>query len=180
MLYFSDNGPNSWRWNGGMKGRKGSVDEGGVREPFLIRWPGHIPAGARIPQIAGAIDLLPTLADLAGIPIASTKPLDGISLKPLLLGTAKDWPDRMIFSHWDGRVSVRTQRYRMDDHEQLFDMEADPGQDHDISDKAAGCDRPLVQGPGAVEGGAVAGPDERHPPIPGGLSPVPHDATARP
>ena len=35
VLYFSDNGPNSWRWNGGMKGRKGSVDEGGVREPFL-------------------------------------------------------------------------------------------------------------------------------------------------
>jgi arylsulfatase A-like enzyme len=137
VLYFSDNGPNSWRWNGGMKGRKGSVDEGGVREPFLIRWPGHIPAGARIPQIAAAIDLLPTLADLAGVPIASTKPLDGISLKPLLAGSPKDWPDRMIFSHWDGRVSVRTQRYRMDDHEQLFDMEADPGQDHDISDKAA-------------------------------------------
>ena len=137
VLYFSDNGPNSWRWNGGMKGRKGSVDEGGVREPFLIRWPGHIPAGARIPQIAGAIDLLPTLADLAGIPVASTKPLDGLSLKSLLLGAAKDWPDRMIFSHWDGRVSVRTQRYRMDDHDQLFDMEADPGQDHDISDTAA-------------------------------------------
>jgi arylsulfatase A-like enzyme len=137
VLYFSDNGPNSWRWNGGMKGRKGSVDEGGVREPFLIRWPGRISAGARIPQIAGAIDLLPTLADLAGIPIASTKPLDGISLKPLLLGTAKEWPDRMIFSHWDGRVSVRTQRYRMDDHDQLFDMEADPCQNHDISDKVA-------------------------------------------
>jgi arylsulfatase A-like enzyme len=137
VLYFSDNGPNSWRWNGGMKGRKGSVDEGGVREPFLIRWPGHIPAGARIPLIAGAIDLLPTLADLAGIPVASKKPLDGLSLKPLLLGTAKDWPDRMIFSHWEGRVSVRTQRYRMDDHEQLFDMQADPGQDHDISDREA-------------------------------------------
>ena len=133
VLYFSDNGPNSWRWNGGMKGRKGSTDEGGVRSPFLIRWPGHIPAGARIPQIAGAIDLLPTLADLAGIPIASTKPLDGLSLKPLLLGTAKDWPDRMIFSHWNGKVSVRTQRYRLDDNNRLFDMEADPGQDHDIS-----------------------------------------------
>jgi arylsulfatase A-like enzyme len=133
VLYFSDNGPNSWRWNGGMKGRKGSTDEGGVREPFLIRWPRHIPAGARIPQIAGAIDLLPTLAELAGIPVASTKPLDGISLKPLLLGAAKGWPDRMIFSHWNGKVSVRTQRYRLDDNNRLFDMETDPGQDHDIS-----------------------------------------------
>jgi hypothetical protein len=104
-----------------------------VRAPFLLRWPGHVSAGAHIPQIAGAMDVLPTLADLAGIPIASTKPLDGVSLKPLLLGEAKDWPDRMIFSHWNGKVSVRTQRYRLDDSNRLFDMEADPGQDHDVS-----------------------------------------------
>ena len=133
VLYFSDNGPNSWRWNGGMKGRKGSTDEGGVRAPFLVRWPGHIPAGTRIPQIAGAIDLLPTLSDLAGIQIASSKPLDGISLKPLLLRAKYDWPDRMIFSHWNGKVSLRTQRYRLDDGNGLFDLEADPSQDRDIS-----------------------------------------------
>ena len=133
VIYFSDNGPNSWRWNGGMKGRKGSTDEGGVRAPFFIRWNGHIPAGAKVPQIAGAIDLLPTLADLAGIPVVGGKPLDGVSLKPLLLGTAKDWPDRMIFSHWAGKVSVRTQQYRLDNAGQLFDLTADPGQDRDIS-----------------------------------------------
>jgi arylsulfatase A-like enzyme len=133
VIYFSDNGPNSWRWNGGMKGRKGSTDEGGVRAPFLIRWPGHIPAGARIRQIAGAIDLLPTLADLAGIQVASARPLDGISLKPLLLATAKNWPDRMIFSHWNGKVSVRTQRYRLDDDNKLFDMDTDPRQDRDVA-----------------------------------------------
>ncbi|MBI4658555.1 MAG: arylsulfatase [Verrucomicrobia bacterium] len=133
VIYFSDNGPNSWRWNGDMKGRKGSTDEGGVRSPFFIRWPGHIPAGTRVPQIAGAIDLLPTLADLAGVPVASQRPLDGVSLKPLLTGPAKDWPDRMIFSHWGGRVSARTQRYRLDNAGKLFDMEADPGQDRDVS-----------------------------------------------
>ncbi|MCZ6632741.1 MAG: sulfatase-like hydrolase/transferase, partial [bacterium] len=54
VIYFSDNGPNGPRWNGGMKGRKGSTDEGGVRVPFLIRWPGHIQPGTEIPQIAGA------------------------------------------------------------------------------------------------------------------------------
>ena len=43
VLYFSDNGPNSWRWNGGMRGRKGSLDEGGLRAPCLLRWPGKIP-----------------------------------------------------------------------------------------------------------------------------------------
>ena len=133
VIYFSDNGPNSWRWNGGMKGRKGSTDEGGVRVPFVIRWPGHIKPGTQIPQIAGAIDLLPTLADAAGIPIVGTKPLDGISLKALLLGQAGRWPDRMIFSHQRGRVSVRTQRYRLDHTGKLFDMTTDPGQDTDIS-----------------------------------------------
>jgi arylsulfatase A-like enzyme len=142
VIYFSDNGPNSLRWNGIMKGHKGTVDEGGVRAPFLIRWPGHIPAGAKIPQIAGAIDLLPTLADLAGIPVVSTKPLDGVSLKPLLLpgrrvgdaaSSTENWPDRMIFSHWAGKVSVRTQRYRFVVPGQLFDMAEDPGQYRNIA-----------------------------------------------
>ena len=138
VIYFSDNGPNSWRWNGGMKGRKGSTDEGGVRAPFLIRWPGHIAACTRVPQIAGAIDLLPTLAELAGIPVTSRKPLDGVSLKALLTGAAQDWPDRMIFSHWAGKVSVRTQRFRLDGAGKLFDMESDPGQDRDLAREQPG------------------------------------------
>ena len=50
VLYFSDNGPNSWRWNGGMRGRKGSTDEGGVRSPLLMRWPGHIQRGTTVPE----------------------------------------------------------------------------------------------------------------------------------
>ncbi len=133
VVYFSDNGPNSWRWNGDMKGRKGATDEGGVRSPCLIRWPGHIRPGQRIPQIAAAIDLLPTLADLAGIPVASTKPLDGRSLKPLLVQSDQTWPDRMIFSHWRNRVSVRTQRFRLDHQGKLFDMAADPGQRHNVA-----------------------------------------------
>jgi arylsulfatase A-like enzyme len=133
LIYFSDNGPNSDRWNGGMKGIKGSTDEGGVRAPFLIRWPGHMPAGTHVPQIAAAIDLLPTLADLAAIAVVGSKPLDGVSLNPLLFGHATNWPDRMIFSHWNGKVSVRTQQYRLDHENQLFDMEADPGQKQDVS-----------------------------------------------
>lgn len=134
VLYFSDNGPNGARWNGGMRGVKGSTDEGGVRSPFLIRWPGHIPAGAKRPQIAGAIDLLPTLADLAGIALPPGKPLDGISLKPLLAAQPPaNWPDRMIFSHWSNKVSVRTQQYRLDNAGRLYDMAADPGQEKDIA-----------------------------------------------
>jgi arylsulfatase A-like enzyme len=133
VIYFSDNGPNSWRWNGCMKGRKGSVDEGGVRAPFLIRWPGHIRPGTTVPHIAAAIDLLPTLADMAGIPVAATKPLDGKSIKPLLLAEKGNWPDRMIFSLQNKKISVRTQQYRFAAGGQLFDMVADPCQDRDIS-----------------------------------------------
>lgn len=133
VIYFADNGPNSWRWNGGMMGRKGSTDEGGVRSPCLMRWPGHIPPGLKITQIAAAIDLLPTLVDLAGLPLPDGKPLDGRSLKPLLLSLDESWPERMIFSHWKGRVSVRTQRFRLDHRGKLFDMVADPGQDREVT-----------------------------------------------
>ncbi|MGH8021849.1 MAG: sulfatase-like hydrolase/transferase, partial [Opitutaceae bacterium] len=133
VIYFSDNGPNSARWNGGMKGRKTSTDEGGVRSPFAIRWPGHIAPGTRIEQIAGAIDLLPTLAECAGISPGNTKPLDGISLVPLLLQEdVENWPDRMIFSRQKDRVSVRTQRHRLDHSGALYDMIADPGQIRNI------------------------------------------------
>jgi arylsulfatase A-like enzyme len=133
VIYFSDNGPNTWRWNGGMKGRKGSVDEGGVRAPFMIRWPGRIKAGTRVGEITGAIDLLPTLTSLAHVPRAGDKPLDGKDLSPLLLGTGGTGPDRMIFSHQNAKVSVRTQQYRLDDRGALFDMVADPGQNTNIA-----------------------------------------------
>ena len=133
VLYFSDNGPNSWRWNEGMRGRKGGLDEGSLRAPCLVRWPGKIPAGKRIPQIAAAIDLLPTFAELAGVAVRSIKPLDGKSLKPLLMEYVASWPDRTIFTMQNKRVSARTQRYRLDPEGQLFDMVADPMQDKDIS-----------------------------------------------
>lgn len=132
LIYFSDNGPNSVRWNGGMKGRKGSTDEGGVRSVCVVRWPAKLKGGRSVQEIAGAIDLLPTLTSLAGVERIGDKRLDGVDLSPLLLGTARDWPERMIFSHWAGRMSARTRRYRMDDRGRLFDMVTDPGQRFDI------------------------------------------------
>ncbi len=139
VLYFSDNGPNAARWNGGMRGIKGTVDEGGTRVPCLVRWKGRIAPGSVIPQIAGAIDLAPTFAELAGFTFqpASQKPLDGRSLVPLLLSKPKrDWPDdRMIFSHQAGRVSVRTQQFRLDAQGRLYDMMQDPGQTTDVAAK---------------------------------------------
>lgn len=133
IIYFSDNGPNTARWNGGMKGRKGSTDEGGVRSPCLIQWPRRLPQGRVVKEIAGAIDLLPTLTALVGIRRVGDKPLDGSDLSPLLLGKNETWPDRMIFSTWAGRVSVRTQQYRLDHTGKLYDMLADSGQTRDIA-----------------------------------------------
>lgn len=132
VLYLTDNGPNSWRWNGGMKGRKAKTDEGGVRSPLLMQWKGQLPAGKTIQPIGNVHDLLPTLADLAGIPFDPPKPLDGQSLKPLLLDEDAEWPERLIINQWGGRISVRSQQFRLSHNGQLFDMEADPGQREDV------------------------------------------------
>ncbi len=133
VVYFSDNGPNSWRWNGGMKGRKGSLDEGGLRAPLLMRYPAQVPAGLRIPQIAGAIDLFPTLATYASVNFGAGKPLDGRPLQPLLRKSPGAWPERLLFSMQSGRSSVRSQRFRMDPAGALFDIEHDRGQTHNAA-----------------------------------------------
>ena len=133
VLYFSDNGPNSRRWNGGMKGIKGSTDEGGVRSACALRWPGRIRPGSRIHSIAGAIDLLPTLAGLAGVRVPPEPKLDGRNLTPLLLNRLVEWPERTIFSHQNGNVSARTQQYRLDQRGALFDMVADPAQARNVA-----------------------------------------------
>lgn len=138
VLFFNDNGPNSFRWNGGMKGIKASTDEGGVRSPLFINWPGVIKPGLVIDEIAGVIDLLPTLTELVGIPCKTRKPLDGMSLKPLLLNQPIEHPGRLIFNHWKGRLSVRSQQYRLDHQGKLFDMIVDPGQYNDISGRETG------------------------------------------
>jgi arylsulfatase A-like enzyme len=128
VLYFSDNGPNTARWNGGMRGRKGSTDEGGVRSTCFIRWPAKLPTGKTVREIAAVIDLLPTLLSLTGVDRVGDKSLDGRNLSLLLMGDFAGWPERMIYSTWNGRVSVRTQTHRLDDQGRLYDMAADPEQ----------------------------------------------------
>jgi len=133
VIYFSDNGPNSYRWNGGMKGKKGSIDEGGLRSPLFVRWPQRIPAGIEIDRIAGAIDLLPTLMEMAEVQQELPKPMDGRSLVPVLENPAGLWKPRELFSVRRGSVSVRNQRFRLDAQGKLFDIESDRGQQRDVS-----------------------------------------------
>lgn len=135
ILYLSDNGPNGFRWNHNMKGKKGSTDEGGVRSPLIIKWEGYLRAGKEISEITSGIDLLPTLADLAGIDVNTKNPLDGVSTKPLLINDAPEWQDRIIYNYWGGKLSLRNQKFRLDHENKLFDMENDPGQYIDVSER---------------------------------------------
>jgi arylsulfatase A-like enzyme len=134
VLYFSDNGPNGHRWNGGMKGIKGTTDEGGVRSPLLMQWPAKFKGGTQIKSITSVMDLLPTLADLAEIPFTSQKPLDGTSLKPILMGnqTSVD-SDRFIVSYWNKQISVRSQNFRLSADGALYNLVDDYAQTTNVA-----------------------------------------------
>ena len=97
VIFTSDNGPHGGVSNAKpLRGSKGMFYEGGIREPFLVRWPGHIVAGSRNEHPIHQIDLLPTFAELAG---ATTPKLqDGLSLTPLFKG--KTLRARPLFWHF--------------------------------------------------------------------------------
>ncbi len=133
VIYFNDNGPNSWRWNGGMKGRKGSTDEGGVRTPLFVKWPGKVKKGLVLEELASVIDLMPTLSDMAGLDLKVEKPLDGLSLKSLLLEENTAREERYIFNQWKENISVRSQKFRLDSKGALFDIENDRAQKEDVA-----------------------------------------------
>ncbi len=137
VVYFSDNGPNGHRWNGGMRGIKGTTDDGGTRSPLLVRYPAAVAPGTVVPALAGAVDLYPTLIDLAGIPRAGDKPFDGISLASWLRRGSEDArrkaSDRVLYQYWSASLGVRDARYRLDDKGRLYDLDADVGQTKDLS-----------------------------------------------
>lgn len=142
VIFLTDNGPNGKRYNGDMRGAKGSVHEGGMRVPLFISWPGSL-TPRRVSNSAAHIDLLPTIAELCDVPVQNTKPLDGRSLVPLFDGEdSVEWPDRMLFTYrrtGTGQIrgSVRTQRFRFvrETRDQLYDMVADPSETTDMAQK---------------------------------------------
>jgi arylsulfatase A-like enzyme len=85
VVFLSDNGGprGAGADNGDLRAGKANVFEGGVRVPALIHWPKALKPGAS-EQVATVLDLLPTLAAAAGVPVSGTKPLDGMNLWPLL------------------------------------------------------------------------------------------------
>ena len=95
VVFTSDNGPWLVKGTDGgsagpLRGGKGSTWEGGVREPTIAWWPGHVPAGSVNDAVAGTIDLLPTFVSLAGGTVPATPVIDGRDITSILLGQSKD------------------------------------------------------------------------------------------
>ncbi len=135
-------------YNAGMRGRKSSVFEGGHRVPFFIYWPnGGLTGGKDIDALAAHIDVLPTLADLCDIQVPDTFDEDGISLKPLLDGSAHSLERTHHVVQYHGGAYgnamppgpvaysvVMTERWRLvnSDGQYLFDIESDPAQRNNV------------------------------------------------
>ena len=112
VIFASDNGP--WLNYGNHAGSadplregKGAMWEGGARVPCVMRWPGVIPAGTVSDRIAATLDVLPTVAHIAGAPLPD-KPIDGVNLLPLLQGDREANPrDHFYFYYGRELIAVR-------------------------------------------------------------------------
>ena len=118
FVFSSDNGP-AYSYGGtddaffnsagGLRGRKGSLYEGGIRVPTIVRWKGHVAAGGSTDFVSGLEDWLPTLLSLAGAKESVPKGIDGIDLSPTLLGKSQE-PRAFLyreFPAYGGQQSVR-------------------------------------------------------------------------
>lgn len=117
VVFTSDNGPwLSYGDHAGSAGRlregKGTSWNGGTAVPFLARWPGRLPAGKTQPQVAMGIDLLPTLATLAGAPLPR-RPIDGRDIRPLLQGRRLPDPTYWIYYATNELQGVRQGRWKL-------------------------------------------------------------------
>ena len=153
LIFMTDNGSSGGSeldenqyavrgYNAGMRGKKGSYYDGGHRVPFLIRWPGGGLGGGRdVDEMSLHIDVLPTFIDLCGLD-APDVDFDGQSIAPLLHGGQERLPgDRVHFLQYRQDTvppekwtnAVMTRRWRLVRGEELYDIEADPGQRQDVA-----------------------------------------------
>ncbi|NLS96878.1 MAG: arylsulfatase [Planctomycetaceae bacterium] len=97
VLFFGDNGPQQERFNAGLRGRKSSTYEGGIRVGAFLQWPARWPKAKQIDTIAAHIDIAPTLLAAARVESPAGPVFDGLNLLPLLDGATSTWPERMLF-----------------------------------------------------------------------------------
>ena len=143
LLFTTDNGTAcSSCFNAGMRGRKGSQYDGGHRTPLFLHWPaGPFGASRDIGRIAAHVDVLPTLIDICRLERTNGVHLDGQSLLPLITGGDSKWPDRVLMVESQRIVkpekwrkhAMMTDRWRLVDGRELYDMSSDPGQTEDVA-----------------------------------------------
>lgn len=142
VIFMTDNGPQQVRYVAGMRGRKGSVYQGGVRVPFYVKYPARFAGNKDIDTPAAHIDVLPTLAQLCKVPLPIDRKIDGRSLLPLMEGKSVDWANRALFFYWSRRypelynnMALQQAPYKLVGHTdynaeitrfELFDLEKDP------------------------------------------------------
>lgn len=150
VLFTSDNGPTHdvggvdtqfFASTGGLRGRKGSVYEGGLRVPLIARWTGVVPAGKSCAQVAGFQDVLPTVLELAGV--ATPPGLDGVSFAAALRdGKARERATLTWEFHGYGQqLAARRGDWKLVQRElgkggrasELYDLAADPNEARDVA-----------------------------------------------
>lgn len=147
VFFASDNGPHReggadpafFRSSGPLRGFKRAMYDGGIRVPMIVRWPGHIEAGSVSDAVWAFWDVLPTLADVAGVP--APPGIDGVSQVPVILGTGK--PASREFLYWEFHEGGFKQAVRTGDWKavragpgrplELFNLEDDIGETHDVA-----------------------------------------------
>ena len=149
VIFSSDNGPFPEGSGGGLRGGKATAWDGGYRVPFIARWPGRIPAESTSGAIAMNIDLLPSIAAVAGAAITPNSVLDGRNILPVLTGKSNESPHQALFFFNHDRIAaVRTQDWKIvvradyrniervlpeHDVQLLFDMRKDPEERYSLA-----------------------------------------------
>jgi arylsulfatase A-like enzyme len=151
LVYLSDNGPQfgshiseikEIRYNSGLRGTKGTVYEGGIKVPCFMKWPGVIEPDRDIIQMAGHIDLLPTIAEYAKAQLPDVT-IDGRSLVPLINNDNKKWEPRTLKIQFDRKEvpelwansTIRGERFKLVNGQELYDLWQDPGETTNISEQ---------------------------------------------
>lgn len=139
VFFLNDNGGAHGHDNHPLRGHKGSTWEGGIRVPFLVKWPGVIPAGRTSDAPVIALDIFPTAMAAAGIEKSSGNPLDGVNLLPLMTGKTSARPHQTLFWKTGNAWAVRDGDLKLVGSSQkaaeasLFDLAADPSETRDLA-----------------------------------------------
>jgi arylsulfatase A-like enzyme len=134
VLFFADNGGTKVGDNGPLRGFKGQMFEGGLRVPFLARWPGQLPAGRVSDDFLTSLEVFPTLARVAGAEPPKDVILDGFEMLPVLQGMQVS-PRKEVFWQRRSDRAARVGQYKWVESASgsgLFDLSSDLGEQRDL------------------------------------------------